>query len=96
GCAVTCVYSPDELQALAEWRFDLDNIAANGFDLRPEVKAQGWEEYFNRLRGPVYIKLVKEFWKHADCDDNQVVSYIAGRRIIVTEKSIVDLLGENT
>ncbi|XP_057426027.1 uncharacterized protein LOC130719417 [Lotus japonicus] len=96
GCAVTCVFPPEELQVLVEWRFDLNNIAANGIDLRPEVQAQDWEGCFHRLPGPVYDKLVKEFLKHVDCDEYQVISYVLGKRIIITERSFAKLLGAET
>ncbi|XP_057452273.1 uncharacterized protein LOC130744096 [Lotus japonicus] len=39
---------------------------------------------------------IMEFWKHADCDDLQVVSYVLGKKIIITERSIALLLGAET
>ncbi|XP_057445745.1 uncharacterized protein LOC130737899 [Lotus japonicus] len=54
---------------------------------------QGWKGYFDRLSGPIYEKLVKEFWKHAECDDYHVVSHVLGRRIVISEKSITLLMG---
>ncbi|XP_057448943.1 uncharacterized protein LOC130740368 [Lotus japonicus] len=83
-------------EVLCELRVDFKNIAENGLDLRPAVKLQGCEGYFNRLTGPIYDKLVKEFWKHAECDDLQVVSYVLGKKIIITERSIALLLGPDT
>ena len=62
-------------------------------DIWPEVISQGWENYFARLHGPVYEKLVKEFWKQADYDNHYVVSHVLGKRIIITEKTIAQLLG---
>ncbi|XP_057444104.1 uncharacterized protein LOC130736280 [Lotus japonicus] len=88
--------SDDENEVLCELQVDFKNIAKNGLDLRPAVKLQGWEGYFNRLTGPIYDKLVKEFWKHADYDDLQVVSYVLGKKIIITERSIALLLGPDT
>ncbi|XP_057444128.1 uncharacterized protein LOC130736304 [Lotus japonicus] len=73
-------------------RADFDN----GVDLRLEAQAQGWEGYFQRLHGLVNDKLVKEFWKHADCNEHQVVSFVLGKRIIISEKSFVRLLGAET
>lgn len=67
-------------------------MQVNGIDLMPEVVAQGWEPYFKRLQGPVFEKLVKDFWLQADCDDNYVVSHVLGRRIVITEISIAKLL----
>ncbi|XP_057445377.1 uncharacterized protein LOC130737580 [Lotus japonicus] len=83
----------EELTVLRELRVDFENMAANGIDIRTEIMTQGWKSYFDRLSGQVYDKLVKELWKHADCDDYQVVSHILGRRIVITERSIAQLLG---
>src|ERR1044072_1329041 len=67
----------------------------NGFDLHKEVRYQGWEKFFTRLNGPVYKALVKEFWKQAECDHYHVVSHVLGKRIIITEKTIGQLIGLN-
>ncbi|XP_057443940.1 uncharacterized protein LOC130736110 [Lotus japonicus] len=86
----------EELQVLCEIRVDFQNLAENGLDLLPAVKAQGCERYFNRLSAPIYDKLVKEFSKHADCDDYQVVSHVLGKKIIISKRSIALLLGGET
>ena len=82
----------DTLKVLTELRVDFNNIAANGMDLRAEMISQGWEMYFARLQGPVYKNLIKDFWRQADCDSHYVVSHVLGQRIIITEKSIAQLL----
>src|ERR1044072_582279 len=92
---VTCNLHPDKLLCLAEPRVDFDNIMQNGFDLHKEVRYQGWEKYFTRLNGPVYEALVKEFWKQAECDHYHVVLHVLGKRIIITEKTIGQLIGLN-
>ncbi|KAI5430649.1 hypothetical protein KIW84_035021 [Lathyrus oleraceus] len=51
-----------------------------------------WENYFQRLYGPVYPNLIKEFWRFADADDHFIVSYVLGVKIVITEKSIASLL----
>ncbi|XP_057452203.1 uncharacterized protein LOC130744024 [Lotus japonicus] len=96
SCAVTCKFSLKELQVLCEIRVDFKNLAENGVDFLPAVKAQGWDGYFNRLSCPIYDKLVKEFWKHAECDDYQVVSHVLGKKIIISKRSIALLLGGET
>ena len=48
-----------ELKVLCEMIIDFDNIKANGFDLTEGVKFQGWEEFFNHPKGPVYPDLAK-------------------------------------
>src|ERR1044072_7684175 len=92
---VTCNLCPSKLLSLRELRVDFTNIMANGHDLWEEVLFQGWETYFNRLNGPVYENLVKDFWKQADSDTYHVVSHVLGKRIIITEKAISKLLGLN-
>lgn len=49
----------DELESLYETIVDFDNLKQNGFDLSDDVVTQGWEVYFNSLKGPVYPTLVK-------------------------------------
>src|ERR1044072_6351542 len=92
---VTCNLPPSKLLCLAEHRVDFDNLLQNGFDLQEEVRCQGWEIFFTRLNGPVYGALVKEFWKQAECDHYHVVSHVLGKLIIITEKTIGQLLGLN-
>ena len=46
----------------------------NGFDLTEEVRAQKWERYFDRLVGPTFPALVKEFWIHAKISKHLVIS----------------------
>ena len=90
---IHCNLGFEDLTVLSELRVDFYNIAANGFDLREEMTFQGWENYFARLHGPVYENLVKDFWKQADWDSYHVVSHVLGKRIIITEKTIAQLLG---
>lgn len=71
---------------------DFDNLEKNGIDLTEELENQGLENYFKRLYRPVYIFLVKEFWRFADCDDHCIVSYVLGIKTVITEKSIAKLL----
>src|ERR1044072_6790516 len=92
---VTCNLSPSKLLCLAEHRVDFFNLLRNGFDLGEEVRFQGWEKFFTRLNGPVYEALVKEFWKHAEFDHYYDVSHVLGKRIIITEKIIGQLLDLN-
>lgn len=64
----------------------------NGIDLTEELRKQGWENYFQRLYGPVYTYLVKEFWRFADSDDHYIMAYVMGVKIIINEKSNASLL----
>ncbi|XP_057444111.1 uncharacterized protein LOC130736287 [Lotus japonicus] len=45
------------------------------------------------LCGPIYHKLVVEFWKNAVCNDYYVVSHVLDRKIVILEESIAKLLG---
>ena len=62
------------LEVLSELIVDFNSLKENGFDLSEEVKAQGWEKYFDRLVGPTFPILVKEFWIHASSSNHQVQS----------------------
>ncbi|KAI5445291.1 hypothetical protein KIW84_013501 [Lathyrus oleraceus] len=80
------------LDVLCESLVDFKNLKRNDVDLTEELRKQGWENYFQRLYGPIYPLLVKEFWRHADADDNFIVSYVLGVKIVITEGSIASLL----
>lgn len=41
---------------------DFENWKENGYDLTAGVRTQGWEGYFELLKGHVYTKLVKQLW----------------------------------
>src|ERR1044072_8297238 len=90
---ITCNISPSNLLCLAEPRVDLDNLSQNGFNLNEEIHLQSWEKFFTMLNGPTYGALVKEFWKMAECDRHHIVSHVSGKRVIITKKTIGDLLG---
>src|ERR1044072_189223 len=90
---ITCNISPSNLLCLVEPRVDLDNLSQNGFNLNEEIHLQSWEKFFTMLNGPTYGALVKEFWKMAECDRHHIVSHDSGKRVIITEKTIGDLLG---
>ncbi|KAI5402748.1 hypothetical protein KIW84_050378 [Lathyrus oleraceus] len=80
------------LDVLCESLVDFENLRRNGVDLTEDLHKQGWETYFNRLYGPIYPLLVKEFWRCADADDQFIVSFVLGVKIVITEASIASLL----
>lgn len=51
----------DERGVLCELLVDFDNMKDNGIDILTAIKFQGYENYFNRLRGSVFYHLVREF-----------------------------------
>ena len=89
---VTCNISPSNLLCLAEHRVDLVNLFQNDFNLYEDIHSQDWEIFFSRLNGPTYETLVKEFWKMAEYDRRHIVSHVLGKRIIITEKTLGELL----
>jgi hypothetical protein len=89
---IHCNLGFDALNVLKELRVDFNNMAENGMDLRAEMLSQNWDVFFARLHGPVYENLVKDFWRQAECDSHYVVSHVLGHRIVITEKTIAQLL----
>lgn len=83
----------DKLEVHCETYVDFDSLADNGFDFREAVKFQGWEKFFERLPGPVYPALVKEFWIHASSYPKVVVSSVMGTKFMVTEELLKQLFG---
>ena len=51
---------------------------------------QQWTRYFIMLKKPIYMNLVKEFWKHAylDYENCSILSYIFEIPITITPLSI--------
>ncbi|KAI5430207.1 hypothetical protein KIW84_034689 [Lathyrus oleraceus] len=68
-------------EVLCESLVDFETMKRNGVDLTEELKMQGWETYLQRLYGPVYTNLAKEFWCFIDSDDHYIVSYTLGVKI---------------
>ena len=58
-----------------------------------DVTAQGWNRYFDRLLGPTFPIIVKEFWIHATSSNHQFTSYVMGKKIVITEDLTGNLLG---
>jgi hypothetical protein len=68
--------SKRKLKIINEYYVDFDMLYDLGIPLRNEVKTQGWENYFKRMSGPIYPKLLKEFWVNATVDRISVNGYI--------------------
>lgn len=85
----------NELMVLWETVVDFKNLKDNGFDFSKTLDLQGWKTFFERLTGPVYPFLVKQFWVHATAEKETVISYVMNRKIVIIEKSIVDLISHN-
>ena len=51
----------DNLEVLCELIVNFESLQENGFNLYEDVSAQGWNRYFDRLLGPTFPILVKEF-----------------------------------
>ena len=85
----------DSLEVLCKLIIDFESMKENGYDLTPNMEFQGWTRYFNHLLGPVFPKLVKEFWIHSSTSNHQVTSYVMGKKIAISEDLIVRLIGHN-
>ena len=85
----------DSLEVMCELIVDFVSMKENGYDLIPDVEFQGWTKYFDRLLGPVFPKLVKEFWIHATTSNHQVTCFVKGKKIIIYEDLIGKLIGHN-
>ena len=83
----------DDLEVICEMMIDLENLRDNGFDLFPAVEFQGWTQFFDRLMGPVFPPLVKEFWIHVVTTLKGILSFVMGKEISITENVIRKLLG---
>lgn len=82
----------DKLEVLCESLVDFENMKRKEIDLTEEHRKKWWENYFQRLYGPIYTYMVKELWRFAYSDDHYISFYVLGVKIIITEKSIATLL----
>ncbi|MCI54768.1 hypothetical protein A2U01_0076018, partial [Trifolium medium] len=48
-----------------EYTICLEELRSQGLNLQTSIQCQRWENYFKLLDGPIYDKLVFEFWKNA-------------------------------
>ncbi|KAI5385301.1 hypothetical protein KIW84_072049 [Lathyrus oleraceus] len=74
---------------------DFENLKADAFYVFGTLRSQGWEGFFDCLKGPVYDQLVKQLWVFAKASKFQVTSYVLGHKISISEKSIATLLGHD-
>lgn len=84
-----------KLEVLFERLVKFDNMKDNGIDILTIVKFQGWEQLFNRLQGPVFYYMVREFWIHAKFSLFQVNSFVFGKKIVIFEKLIAKLISHD-
>lgn len=76
-----------ELEVLYESIMDFDNLILNASDLSTDVVAQGWEVFFNRMKGLMYPAMVKDFWIHVTTTYLQISSYVMGKTFQISEKN---------
>lgn len=84
-----------ELMVLCKIIVDFKNRKDNGFDCSKTLELQGWKNFCKRLTGPMYPVLVKKFLVHANAEKETIISYFMNRKIVITEKYIVDLISQN-
>lgn len=92
---ITLITPVGELLVLYETIVDFKNLKDNSFDFSRTLEFQGWNAYFERLMGPIYPVLVKQFWIHAVVAKDTIISYVMSKKFVVTEKSIADLIPHN-
>lgn len=80
---------------LCETIVDFKNLKDNGFNFFETLEVQEWKGFFERLFGPVYPVLVKQSLVHANAEKETITSYVMNRKIIITEKSIAELILHN-
>ncbi|XP_058726133.1 uncharacterized protein LOC131597453 [Vicia villosa] len=89
----SCSIPNNELKVLCETMMDFENLMAHDLKTKTTMLVQGWSNYFERLIGPVYPLLVKDFWTHATVTSTAIISFVLGHEVIVTEKLIRKLYG---
>src|SRR3954466_3021222 len=83
----TCLIPTKELEVLCESAVDINNLKANGFQCDATGCEQGWSKYLDRLVGPIYPELVKDFWVHATVPPTAIISFVLGHSDPTTEKT---------
>src|SRR3954463_8792155 len=91
----TCLIPMEELEVLCESAVDINNLKANGFKCDVRIFEQGWSKYLDRLVGPIYPELVKDFWVHATVTPTAIISFVLGHEVVITEKLIRKLYNLN-
>src|SRR3954468_9181487 len=91
----TCLIPTKELEVLCESAVDIKDLKANGFQCDARIFEQGWSKYLDRLVGPIYPELVKDFWVHATVTPTAILSFVLGHEVIITEKLIRKLYSLN-
>src|SRR4051812_26662684 len=91
----TCLIPTKELEVLCESIVDINNLKANGFQCDVRIFEQGWSKYLDRLVGPIYPELVKDFWVHATVTPTAIISFVLGHEVVITEKLIRKLYNLN-
>src|SRR3954467_6617816 len=91
----TCLIPTKELEVLCESAVDINNLKANGFQWDARILEQGWSKYLDRLVGPIYPELVKDFWVHATVTPTAIISFVLGHEVVITETLIRKLYNLN-
>lgn len=80
---------------LCKTTVDFKNLKENSFDFNEILELQGWKRFWERLATPVYPDLAKQFWVDATTEKKTITSYVMNRKIVITEKSIADLISHH-
>lgn len=85
----------NELTVLCETIVDFKDLKEKGFHFTKTMDIQCWKTFFEILTCPVYPVLVKQFLVHATAEKETITYYVMNMKIIITEKSIAELLGHD-
>src|SRR4051812_29410370 len=82
---ISCSIPKNELEVICELTVDFDSLEKHEFHLKEDMLFQGWTSLFSEFCGPVYPKLVKEFWVHVVVSPKSILSFVHGKFVVVTE-----------
>ena len=85
----------DELMILCKTIVDFKYLKDNYFYFSEILEFQRCKGLYERLTGPVYSVLVKQFYIHVIATKDTISSFVMNMKIVITEKSFVDLISHN-
>ncbi|MCI00907.1 hypothetical protein A2U01_0021931, partial [Trifolium medium] len=66
---------------------DFESLKANDFDVEELFINQGWKRYFDMLNGPIFTKMVKEFWMKSKVYDD-LSARVEKEQIVLKDPSL--------
>ena len=80
----------ETLEVIQEKQPNIARLKHSGLDIIRSMQIQSWSGYYSMLNGPVFLVLVKEFWKYAKIsnDGNTILSEVYRLPITISISSI--------